>query len=307
MDVSKQGLEIDRSKVGLDAQRVGMEKEQSYRDQENHDLNLIKQGVSPTSPNSVLAGSQQSVLKDYSSDAIYRQRLATLGSQADVGAVYRNTYDIHGNPRASGLEVFNRMSQYKLQMLYGKMAEDAILQAYNSEFAQIAGALDREYMISAYGSGISENEFAMNFNMARSPRLEGSSYSTIQSQLVNLNRLDIALKSHQDYMNYLKELHILDWQEQIENDPSVLPFYYKAALDFDMTDTFHNQDPLHQDVFYGLDVLNKTTGLIESISRTYDNFTSDDERKQRKVDRDNKRLSIRQKMAVARAAMLILK
>lgn len=301
------GLAVEQGKLGLEEDKVGIAKDQNYREQESHDLGLIKQGVSPTSPSrSGIASSGQSVLKDYSDAAVYRQRLDTVSAQSDFDALSRS-YSIPGNPRASGIEVFNEMSRFKLQTMFANLAEQSIKSQINEHYSQIVGTLDREYLISEFSAASRQNEFDFSFTQSRDPELEGSSQSALQSQLVSLRNLEIGLAAHQSYMNDLRELHILAWQDKIEEDPSLLPFYYKAALDFDMTDVFHHQDALHQNVHYGLDVLNSSVGIIESISRSYDNFSSPEEKAKHKADREDKRLTIRQRMAAARAAMLLLK
>lgn len=307
LDIDRGKLKVSEDQLQLERDKINLLKNQDYRDQENHDLNLIKQGVSPTSPNSVLGSSDQSVLKDYSADAIYKQRLQTVASKSDVNALYNRTYAIPGNPRASGLDVFNRISQYKLSTMFGRITENAITQGINTSYAQILGTLDREYLMSAYSAGARENEFNQSAFQFRSPSVEGRSYSTLQSQMVDLYRNELALQEHQIFMNSLKELHILDWQDDIENDPSVLPFYYKAALDFDMEGTFHHQDSLHQNVHYGLNTANQAVGLIESISRSFNNFKNDPAEIERiRDERFKKRTALMARMAAARMAMQFL-
>lgn len=307
IDVKRGNLKVAQGQLALEEGKLQLQKNQDYRDQETHDLGLIKQGVSPTSPNSVLANSDQPVLKDYSDDAIYKQRLQAVASQADVNALYNRSYSIPGNPRATGLDVFARMSQYKLETMFGRITEDAILQNINTSYSQILGTLDREYLLSAYSAGAKENEFNQSAFQFRNPAVEGRSYSTLQSQMVDLYRNELALQEFQIFKNSLQEMHILDWQDDIESDPSVLPFYYKAALDFDMEQTFHHQDSLHQNVRYGLNTATQAVGLIESISRSFNNINSSPANLEKmKAEREGKRNKLLARMAAARMAMQFL-
>lgn len=294
-------LSIDWEKLGLDKSQLGLLARADYRDQESHDLELIKQGLRSPSPyRSGLANSNQAVLSDYADEAIYLQRINKELAKSDAENLYKPV-SLSSDPRLTGLDVMSRVSQLKFEFLLARQLESNIKQSLSLQYADLAGTLGQMYQIETYKSGISQAGFTQQYYDSRDPLGEGSAQSTMQQQAVALNEMQRKLYAFQDYMNNLKQYHILDWQQQIENDPSVLPFYYKAALDFDMTDVFHHQDSTHQNVFYGLQTLSSGLGLIESISRSFDNFRGDPKKKEdRNKEIEDKKLSIRDKLALLR-------
>ena len=71
-------------------------------------------------------------------------------------------------------------------------------------------------------------------------------------------------------MNDRKMKELEDWSKDLSENNWKTPYYYAALFGFNMQDTFIHQSGLIQSIHYGMEALDKFTGIIDNITNWFD-------------------------------------
>lgn len=246
---------------------LSLAEREGYNKQEVHDMLLAGQGVRTSSPYRILNPSNTPVISDVSGDAAGRAKVSRAVTDSKVAAL-SDDIPVQFGERTEvmkGLDVLKYSSRFKLIDLFQKQASSSIRSQIDTQFAQLVGTLDYEYRMANLSALVAEGDFNTDYYSARSGASEGVSKTSVQKAISDISASETKLAAFNAWVTALKRQEILEWSKEVGNDPSVAPYFYKAILDFDMSDTFHYQDSLHQNVHHGLDVLQQSTEIIGNV------------------------------------------
>lgn len=244
---------------------------ESWNKQELHDAMLYELGITQDSPYRVLVNS--GVLTDKSVKAQSEAKVSRAVSESEVRALERHhSVNIGDDPDSvgtyeimTGYDVLNEVSKFKL---LNDVSDKYITNLRNSQtqlYAGVIGRLEGEYNVSNYNALISEAGFKDDFFSSRNGTLEGRSETSISQSIADIRKSEAQIKAFEQWLSDYKYNIMSDWGDQIHNNPSLAPFFYKALFDFGMSDTFYHQSALTQGLRYGMDFLDHAGSFISAL------------------------------------------
>ena len=210
---------------------------EGYSKQQLQDLLLAQLGISNDSPYSV--SSSMPGLATLKSTGKARQAVENANAVSDASALD----DIHevslgSDPnsvqtyeRMSGRDVLNQMSRFALITRLSRMYSDYLTNLNNQLYADEVSRLSNEYNISNLG-------FQANYFNSRNGSIEGASTTDQTSFIKEIYKNDLRIKRFDAMIRDYREKELLQWSDNMKQDPSLAPYYYKAVFDFGMDETF---------------------------------------------------------------------
>ena len=210
---------------------------EGYSKQQLQDLLLAQLGISNDSPYSV--SSSMPGLTTVKSTGKARQAVENANAVSDASALD----DIHevslGNDpnsvqayeRLSGRDVLNQISRFALITRLSRMYSDYLTNLNNQLYADEVSRLSNEYNISNLG-------FQANYFNSRNGFIEGASTTDQTSFIKEIYKNDLRIKRFDAMIRDYREKELLQWSNNMKQDPSLAPYYYKAVFDFGMDETF---------------------------------------------------------------------
>lgn len=251
---------------------LNLAEREGYNKQEVHDMLMASQGVTNDSPYRVLGN--DAAFRTLSKTARSVQNVAAAQASADESVLdSRIELPIGNDPEnpsiyevKSGKDWFVQASRAKVaSMVYNSFIESLRSEA-SQRYASAVANLEGQYQVSNFGALINESNFNRDFYANRNGATEGSSQTSIAEDLAHLRNSERMIKGAEEWFaSYRAEL-VNSWGEQLSQRPDLMPFFYKALLDFDMEDTFYHSSNLSMGLKYGTDALDSVGNFLSNIS-----------------------------------------
>lgn len=239
--------------------------------QELHDLLLAQMGIKPSSSRTVL-DTDNSVVGDILSKGASDARIAAATSTSEAAVLNKvfdvpnlNSPDPSGSLRLSGLDVLTQVSEFAMVSRLSESFSQLNQSLRNAQYSDILSILDREAAVAGAGADIAQGEFNADYYNTRSGSVEGANQTTITTRLSELKRLEIAEREFNEMLSNYRQQTLASWGKQINYQPHLAPFFYKALFDFGMEDTFYHQSRLGQGLKYGVQNLNSISQIVGNI------------------------------------------
>lgn len=266
--------------VGVGTTLLGnhLAKQGAYNAQELHDLGLAEKGITTPSPYRVLTPENTPTIGTLAQTA--RDTNKVTGAVAGVNAgLVDETYDVpigtdpntvQSYETLGFMDVLTKASKYKMMDFFGQQGMNALRTSIQYANTNIATSLEESFKQSQWNAGIKENDFLFDYYSARNGSVEGANETDLSSQMLYLRQAEGKLREFEIMMNDRKMKEIEEWSKDLSENNWKTPYYYAALFGFNMQDTFIHQSGLVQSIHYGMEALDKFTGIIDNITNWFD-------------------------------------
>lgn len=247
---------------------------ESYNNQEIHDLLLSQLGVLSDSPYRVLSPSVAPVLASNAEGATAKSAVEAAQNVADRKALESPiSVSVGNDPNKvshfevkSGADWMVEASRFSIANRFSNIMIENLRNQSKQLYAGAVSSLEGEYMMANFGAMISEAEFNSDYFLHRDGASEGESQTSLASSLASIRQCEANIKAVEDWMSEYRASIIEHWGEQLEQKPTLAPYFYKAMFDFGMQDTFYHQNGAAMGLKYGLDSLNSLGSFISRVT-----------------------------------------
>lgn len=242
-------------------QAIELADREAWNKQQLHDYMLATLGLVNDSPYAVL-GSNETV-KNVADVASAEAAASAKALNSNVNVpIPGDTDEPTKFTNMSGRDVLDMVSRFNLISRYSQTLIDMIDNNVSAQFSELVSLLENQSNVATMSGQIAEGEFNRDYFEHRNGITEGVSMTSIKSSMAAIRESEAYLKDFEAWLTEWKQNEIYNWGTALNENPSLSPFFYKALFDFDMTDTFYHQSAWSQGLKYGLDSLEKMSGIV---------------------------------------------
>lgn len=232
---------------------------ESYNKQETHDLLLSQMGVVTESPYRVLTPSNAPVLSSNAQGAAAASTVDSARNVADKKALQSpikiGVGDDSNEPQRfevrSGMDWMVEASRYKIANQFSQVMINQLRNDASTILAGLVAAMENAYFVQNFSAMEREAKFKFDFFNFRDGAIEGENQTSLSTSIASLRQSEANIKAVENWMSDYRVAILEHWGEQLEQRPSLAPYFYKALFDFDMEDTFYHQSGAAQALKYG--------------------------------------------------------
>lgn len=268
--------------IGFDAKSLmgmlNLAEREGYNKQEVHDLLMASHGVSSGSPFRVLG--EDPAFQSLSKTARSVQNVAQAHASADESVLSSPIQLSIGNDPdnpsiyeiKSGQDWFIQASRNKVATMVYSSFIDSLRSEATQRYSSAVANLEGQYQISNFGALINESNFNRDFYANRNGATEGSSQTSIAEDLAHIRESERMIKESEEWFATYRANLVSYWGEQLSNRPDLMPYFYKAMLDFDMEDTFYHSSNPAMALKYGSNALESIGSFLSNITGLFNPF-----------------------------------
>lgn len=242
--------------------------------QETHDLLLAGLGVTTDSPYRVLNSDNTPAVKVLSDTALAEQRVKSAEAVASAKALESPiSVNVGDDPNniahyeiKSGMDWLSEISRYQIANRFGNVMIQNLRTQNQQMYADVLSRMEGEYNMANFASQTNQAQFNSEYFSSRNGSLEGQNQTSLTTSLSGIRQNELKIKSVESWLSEYRGRTIENWGEQLEQRPSLSPFFYKALFDFGMEDTFYHQSAAGQALKYGFDTLDSIGSFIGHIT-----------------------------------------